>query len=117
MPTSPVTGQQIPTRHLTPNHVVKQPIKQHLPDLAPPEVRLPVVQLLHVWHVQLILSFLDGKSLARCEGAWSSFLAAAEASQAWVKLLKSQFASKAFETGGNAAASARSRYAELKTAE
>ena len=32
--------------------------------------------------MQLILSFLDAKSLARCETAWPSFLAAADAGQA-----------------------------------
>ena len=32
--------------------------------------------------VQLVLSFLDAKSLGRCECAWPSFLAAADASKA-----------------------------------
>merc|ERR1711953_697759 len=106
------------TRHLVPNLVVKQLIKQHMPDLSPPEVRLPMIQLLHVWHVQLILSFLDGRSLGRCEGAWSSFLAAAEASQAWVKLLRLEYSGTAFaqgnssDDGANVAATARTRYAE-----
>jgi hypothetical protein len=124
MPVSPVTAQRMCTRHLVQNNVVKQLITHHMPDLAPPEVRLPTVQLLHVWHVQLILSYLDGKSLGRCEMAWSSFLAAAEASNSWAKLLQKEF-SKELEaptdlecdensTATAAIISARVRYAELK---
>lgn len=112
MPISPVTGQRLCTRHFTPNLVVKHLVAQHLPDLAPPEVPLPLLQLLHIWHVQLVLAFLDGRSLARCECAWSSFLAASDASQAWPKLLALDFpdaSSSATET-----VAPRARYAEQR---
>lgn len=91
LPKSPVTGDRFSTRQVTPNHVVRQLVNQHLPDLGPLEDPLPFIQLLHVWHVQLILSFLDAKSLGRCESAWPSFLAAAETSEVWVQLLHHDF--------------------------
>jgi len=137
MPISPVTGQRMSSRLLVPNHVVQQLVNQHLPDLHPPEVRLPLVALVHVWHVQMILSYLDSRSLGRCEAAWSSFLAAADASQAWTKLLRLDFpddvarlrqeavanamASEGEDidlvrnpSGGGPNVTARARYAELK---
>jgi len=122
MPQSPVTGQRMTTRQLVPNHVIKQLVKQHLPDLAPIGLELPMMQLLHIWHVQEILSFLDGKSLGCCEAAWTSFLAAAASSSAWARLLARDFPSAAAsaESGtaagdaaeGSAPVSAKARYAE-----
>lgn len=91
MPASPVTGQRMCSRHLVPCHVIKQLISQHLPDLAPPEVRLPAIAMLQAWLVMDILSYLDGKSLARSETAWTSFHVAADASQAWAKVLSHDF--------------------------
>lgn len=91
LPKSPVTGDRFSTRQVTPNLVLRQLISQHLPELGPLEDPLPLIQLLHVWHVQLILSFLDAKSLARCESAWPSFLAAADSSEVWVQLLQNDF--------------------------
>jgi len=88
MPLSPVTGQKLPSRNVVACHVVAQLVRQHLPDLAPPEVKLPIIRLMHIWQVQEILSFLDAKSLARCEIAWSSFLAASDESRAWARLLE-----------------------------
>ncbi|CAE7234924.1 KLP1 [Symbiodinium natans] len=90
MPLSPVTGQRLSTRLFTPNLLVKQLVRQYLPDLGPLEEPLPVIQLLHVWHVQLILSFLDFRSLARCEAVWPSFRAIAE-DQVWAQLLQRDF--------------------------
>merc|ERR1712176_360063 len=101
MPLSPVTGQRLTTRNLVPNNVVKQLVRLHLPELAQPEVELPLIQLLHVWHVQEILSYLDGRSLGRCECAWSSFLAAAEASQAWAKLMTHDFKNSSSNSTGD----------------
>jgi len=91
LPLSPVTGQRMSSRQLMPNLVVKQLVRQHLPDLASPEVRLPMVALLPVWLVQEILFFLDARSLAKCEVAWPSFLAASDASQTWTRLLGLDF--------------------------
>lgn len=91
MPSSPVTGERLCTRHVVPNKVVQSLVRQHLPDLAPLETPLPLIQLLHVWHVQIILSFLDGRSLARCESAWSSFLAASDSCQVWSRLLTLEY--------------------------
>ncbi|CAJ1398576.1 unnamed protein product [Effrenium voratum] len=91
MPKSPVTGERFSTRQVLPNMVVRQLVSQYLPELGPLDEPLPHMQLLHVWHVQLILSFLDAKSLARCETAWPSFLAAADAGQTWSHLLLLDF--------------------------
>merc|ERR1712087_495516 len=116
MPLSPITGERMTTRHLMPNNVVNKLIKAHMPDLAPLEVGLPMIQLLHVWHVQIILSFLDGVSLARCEQAWSSFLAAAGSSPVWAKLLMLEFSCTAgsASSDGNQFATARGNFAEFK---
>lgn len=91
LPKSPVTGERFSSRQVTSNLVVRQLVRQYLPDLGPLEDPLPLIQLLHVWHVQLVLSFLDAKSLGRCECAWPSFLAAADASKIWGQLLQCDF--------------------------
>jgi len=91
LPLSPVTGQRFPSRHVVPNLVVKQLVRQHMPDLGPPEAKLPALALVHVWHVQLILSFLDPRSLGRCEMAWPCFLAAARSGKVWHTLLVTEF--------------------------
>eukprot|EP00927_Polykrikos_kofoidii_P082744 TRINITY_DN8306_c0_g2_i1.p1 TRINITY_DN8306_c0_g2~~TRINITY_DN8306_c0_g2_i1.p1 ORF type:complete len:721 (-),score=89.11 TRINITY_DN8306_c0_g2_i1:27-2189(-) len=91
MPLSPVTGARLISRHLMPNHVVKQLVRQHLPDLQPVEVKLPMIFMLHIWHMKITLSFLDARSLARSEVAWSSFLAAASSSRAWERLTQLDF--------------------------
>merc|ERR1712087_948229 len=118
MPLSPISGERMATRHLMPNNVVKKLIKAHMPDLAPLEVGLPMLQLLHVWHVHIILSFLDGVSLARSEQAWSSFLAAASSSSVWAKLLMLEFPCTAGSSSANGSqfATARENFAELKAA-
>eukprot|EP00439_Symbiodinium_sp_Y106_P031986 s2135_g3.t2 len=90
MPVSPVTGQRLSTRLFTPNLLVRQLVRQYLPDLGPLEEPLPVIQRLHIWHVQLILSFLDFRSLARCEAAWPSFRAMAE-DKVWGQLLQRDY--------------------------
>lgn len=112
LPLSPVTGQRITTPSLLPNLVVKQLIRDHLPDLAPPEVELPMFAVLHVWLVQVILSFLDARSVGRCEVAWPSFLAAASSSQVWITLLRLDFGSQdVSEDAPDVAIGARARYA------
>jgi len=94
MPLSPVTGVRMTSRTLVSNAVVKQLIRQHMPDLPPAEERLPILMTVHVWHVQTILCFLDAKSLARCESAWPSFMAAAESMPLWAQLLAKDFPSQ-----------------------
>jgi len=112
LPLSPVSGERMPTRFLVPNLVVKQLIRDHLPDLAPPEVELPMFALLHVWLVQIILSFLDARSVGRCEAAWPSFLAAASSSQVWITLLRLDFSSEGQnENALDPATGPRARYA------
>jgi len=86
MPLSPVTGQRLATRAFGPNFLVKQLVSQYLPDLAPLDQPVPLIHLLHIWHVQLILSFLDFRSVARCEISSSSLLAIA-GDKAWSQLL------------------------------
>jgi len=119
MPLSPVSGQRMCSRHLVACHVIKQLIKQHLPDLSPPEVRLPAIALLPVWLVMSILSCLDYRSLARCESAWTSFQVASDASQAWAKLLLQDFPGRqpsGTAESGPEGCSARATYAELRKA-
>eukprot|EP00403_Amphidinium_massartii_P016404 CAMPEP_0178419114 /NCGR_PEP_ID=MMETSP0689_2-20121128/25441_1 /TAXON_ID=160604 /ORGANISM="Amphidinium massartii, Strain CS-259" /LENGTH=730 /DNA_ID=CAMNT_0020040537 /DNA_START=21 /DNA_END=2211 /DNA_ORIENTATION=- len=88
LPISPVSGVRFPTRQVMSNMVIKQLVKQHMPDLGPPQARVSALAMVHVWHVQLILSFLDARSLGRCEKAWPCFLAATETSKMWHALLK-----------------------------
>ncbi|CAE8612055.1 unnamed protein product [Polarella glacialis] len=114
MPMSPVTGHRLCTKHLVPNLVVQQLVRLHMPQLAPLEQQLPMIQLLHVWHVQLILSFLDSSSLGRCERAWSSFFAAAESSQAWAQRIAWEFPLQADDKA--ATCSTRALYSQLRSA-
>jgi hypothetical protein len=125
MPMSPVTGQRMCSRHVVPCHVIRELIRQHLPNLAPPEVRLPAIALLQVWLVMEILSYLDAKSLACSESAWTSFHVAADASQAWAKLLAHDFPRESQRDNGslpiaseecNTMPSARTVYSELRIA-
>eukprot|EP00933_Yihiella_yeosuensis_P052495 TRINITY_DN50589_c0_g1_i1.p1 TRINITY_DN50589_c0_g1~~TRINITY_DN50589_c0_g1_i1.p1 ORF type:complete len:683 (+),score=109.26 TRINITY_DN50589_c0_g1_i1:39-2087(+) len=116
MPVSPVTGCRLSTRQVMPNLVVKQLVRNHMPDLGPPEVPLPMFLRLHCWHVHIVLSFLDARSLARCECAWSSFVAASVDSKAWQNLLALNFEAQATDAEPMSARSARSRYAHLKLA-
>jgi len=115
-PLSPVTNQQLTTRQLVPNLMVKQLICNHMPELPPLEMWLPQFIRMHVWHVRLILTYLDARSLAHCEAAWSSFLAAANSSRVWNVLLLHDFGSEIAEAQGGAdetCAAARSRYSKL----
>eukprot|EP00927_Polykrikos_kofoidii_P082743 TRINITY_DN8306_c0_g1_i1.p1 TRINITY_DN8306_c0_g1~~TRINITY_DN8306_c0_g1_i1.p1 ORF type:complete len:726 (-),score=72.44 TRINITY_DN8306_c0_g1_i1:123-2300(-) len=121
MPLSPVTGTRMSSRQLLPNLVVSQLVRQHLPDLHPVEVQLPLLFTLHIWHVQIILSFLDARSLSRSEIAWPSFMAAAVSSQAWERLAKHDFAAASIssqEEGGvvDDGINPRTRYARLRIA-
>lgn len=115
-PLSPVTNQQLTTRQLVPNLMVKQLISNHLPELPPLEMWLPQFIRLHVWHVRQILTYLDARSLAHCEAAWPSFLAAANSSRVWSVLLLHDFGSEIAEAEGVAdetCVAARSRYSKL----
>jgi hypothetical protein len=78
-----------------------------------------------VWLVIEILSYLDARSLARSESAWTSFSAAADASHAWAKLLAADFpgrtpaeavAAEGAE-GSTDVPSARATYSQFKIAE
>lgn len=114
MPLSPVTGQRLSNKYLVPNLILKQIINFHLPELGPPDVQLPMIRLLHIWHVQLILGFLDSRSIARSEMAWSSFLAAADTSHIWMQRLSMDFPSS---EACDSSVPPRSHYAKLKIEE
>lgn len=114
MPLSPVTGQRLSNKYFVPNLILKQIINFHLPELGPPDVQLPMIRLLHIWHVQVILSFLDSRSVARSEGAWSSFLVAADTSNIWTQRLAIDFPSADASDGS---VPSRSNYAKLKVEE
>ncbi|CAK0902541.1 unnamed protein product, partial [Prorocentrum cordatum] len=90
-PRSPVTGQRLGGRALVQNLVVKQLVSLYLPDLPPPRAPLPAVRLLAPELAQLLLSFLDARSLAACEASWPSFLDASNCSAAWARLLALDF--------------------------
>jgi len=113
-PLSPVTNQQMTTRQLVPNLMVRQLICHHIPELPPLEVSLPHFMRLHVWHVRLILTYLDARALARCEAAWPSFLAAANSSRVWNVLLSHDFGGSDVADGSgvtdNTCAAARTCY-------
>jgi len=111
LPLSPVTGQRMPSRHLVPCLVVKQLVRQHLPDLAPLGEPLSVLVVLPVWLVMRILSYLDGRSLGRSEVAWPSFFAASEASHSWARVIEHDFPNENESRATDQ--SARQRYAGI----
>jgi len=114
LPLSPVTGQRFPSRHMVPNLVVKQLVRQHMPDLGPPEAKVSALVLVHVWHVQLILSFLDARSLGRSEMAWPCFLAASRSGKVWHALLVSDLRVPEGDVMGVDGHAAKLHYARLR---
>lgn len=91
LPLSPVSGRRFAARMLVPNNSVAQIIRQHIPDLPPVPQFLSVMRRLPIWLIFMLLHYLDAKSLARCEKAWSSFLAAADSCGVWTKRLAADF--------------------------
>lgn len=125
MPHSPVTGQLLPSRLLTPCHVVAQLVKLHVLDLVMSAAPLPPITSLNVWLVREVISFLDGRSLAKAEQAWPFLLSASNQGLAWRRRMVEDFpavaeassdddAARGGQSSGNGDASAmawRRRYA------
>mmetsp|Transcript_99380 Transcript_99380/g.207022 ORF Transcript_99380/g.207022 Transcript_99380/m.207022 type:complete len:700 (+) Transcript_99380:104-2203(+) len=100
LPRSPVTGQLMQSRLLTPCHVVAALVKMHFPEVSNRKT-IPQISKINVWLVREIISYLDGRSLARMEMTWGFWYSASNKATAWKTRFIADFPSKVDLAGGS----------------
>merc|ERR1712125_87571 len=85
---SPVMGIPLPSKQLVPNIVLRQLVRHHFPNWQP---WIPVFSRVSVKMVELMLSYLDGCSLARVQSVSADFMALSSLSALWAYALVAEF--------------------------
>ena len=71
--------------------VLRQQIRHHLADLPLPKTKVSLFARVGMYQLELIMGFLDARSLARCLRVNASFFAVGSKPELWVLLLLADF--------------------------
>merc|ERR1712232_709611 len=88
---SPMTGRILVSKQLLPNMVLRQQIRHHLAHLPLPKAKVSTFARVGMYQLELILSFLDARSLAIGSAVNASFFAVGSQPQLWSPLLEAEF--------------------------
>jgi hypothetical protein len=105
---SPMSGRILVSKQLTPNMVLRQQVRHHLADLPLPKTKVSTFARVGMFQLELILTCLDARSLARSFTVNANFFAVGSQPRLWSPLLLADFGV------GDGHSRPRERYCELK---